>query len=411
VKPHPVLLHGAVLIAAVTLVLAGVELAGRFSRQAPLSQLVGPAFAAATALICIAVLDWAGNLRRRRRQRSEDSEEPLRAAPHARPIARSGLVAAIHQLEAIANEELGEEKTIEGAVEAIAKFAHASSVAFYRRDTDGGARLRAEWRDGQTTLFDNAPVDQESLEPLLQVFDSRQPLLASDGEASRLLLPVVGAGECLGALAVRVDEPASEEAAERLAYELGELARHFARTILAPASYERAILDPLTGLYTRRHFINRLTEATGLCRRYGEPLSLALFDVDNFSVINTTYGAATGDRVLQTVAALIRENIREVDTLFRYGADEFAVILPETDAGRARQLADRVRRLIRAERTVADDGGQVIASVCVGVAEFEEDMRGIGPLIAQAEEALYAAKNGGHDRTVVAGEEPDENND
>jgi len=408
VKPHPALLYGAVLIAAVTLVLAGVELAGRFTRQAPLRELVAPAFGAATALICIAVLDWAGNVRRRRRSRREEHEEPLRAAPEPRPIARSGLVQAIHDLDVLANEELGEEKTIQGAVEVVAKFARASSLVFYLRDTDGGARLRADWRDGQATLYENAAPEPEQLEPVLQVIESRQPLLATEAGTSRLLVPVVGAGDCRGALAVTVDEPASEGAAERLAYELGELARHFARAILAPAAYEKAILDPLTGLYTRRHFINRLTEATGLSRRYGEPLSLAIFDVDNFSVVNNTYGAATGDRVLQTVAALIRENIREVDSLFRYGADEFAVILPETDVARARQLADRVRRLIRAERTVAEDGGQVIASVCVGVAEFEEDMRGIGPLIAQAEEALYAAKTGGHDRTVVAGEEPAE---
>lgn len=405
-KPHPVLLYGAVLIAAVTLVLAGVELAGRFSHQAPVRELVAPALAAATALICIAVLDWAGNLRRRRRRSREEREEPLRPTSQARPVARAGLVAAIHELETLANEELGEERTIQGAVEVVARLARASRVAFYAADKDGGVRLRAECLDGETTVFESAPVEPADREALLQAVESRQFLLASDGDSKRLLLPVAVGGQRVGALEVRVDESASEEAAERLAYELGELARHFARTIVAPAAYEKAVLDPLTGLYTRRHFINRLTEATGLSRRYGEPLSLALFDIDNFAVVNNTYGAATGDRVLQTVAALIRENIREVDSLYRYGADEFAVILAETELGKARQLADRVRRLIRAERTVADDGGQVLASVSVGVAEFEEDMRGIGPLIAQAEQALYAAKNAGRDRIVAAGELP-----
>ena len=175
----------------------------------------------------------------------------------------------------------------------------------------------------------------------------------------------------------------------------------------APDLYDQAVIDGLTGVYTRRHFINRLTEATGMSRRYGEPLSVVLLDIDSFGMLNERYGHETADRSLQEVASLIQDNIRGADSAYRYGPDEFAVILPDTDVDRAASLAERLRGAIRAVRPLAEEGGKIIVSVSVGIAEFDEDMRGIGPLSAHAEGALYSAKSTGHDRVVAWSEQLD----
>jgi len=405
-RPRPILIYGATLIAAASLVLAGREVALRFTEKATFLDIVAPFLAVATALICIGVLDWARNLHRLSRRYSEGGEVQELAVVPAPAIATSQaeerLIGAVHDLERIANEEFGLQKTLEEAVKALADFSRASRVTLWMADDEGTPRPQAQYNEGEMAVGDAIAVEPSDEEALREVFEHHRPLEADEGDGARFLLPLVSGQECFGVLKAVVPTlgPGGRggDAAQKLSSDLSELSRHFARAVRAPDLYDRAVIDPLTGLYSKRHFINRLTEATGLSRRYGEPLSLVVMDVDNFKIINSTYGAATGDRALRSLAALVHENIREVDSAFRYGADEIAVIIPDTEIDQANTFAERLRRVIRAHRALADDGGQVILTVSIGIAEFDEDMRGIGQLIACAEEALYAAKQRGHDR-------------
>jgi diguanylate cyclase (GGDEF)-like protein len=406
-KPRSILIYGATAIAAATLALAGRDLAHRFLAKDRLLDLAGPILAVATALICIGVLDWARNLHTHsRRDRPEDSGEEA-ASADARAASSDGsaepeVIQAVHALERLAGDEAGPERTVQEAIKVVAGFAHAASIDLWRVDETGNAKPRAKYADGVVTLSDEGSLSPAEQDAARQAMECRRPLEGTEGGNASFLLPLLGGQRCFGVLRVVAPVPEADGAVQKLGAQLPLLARHVARAVRAPELYDQALLDPLTGLYTKRHFINRLTEATGVSRRYGEPLSLVLMDVDSFQTLNASYGTATGDRVLQHVAALVQQNVREVDSAFRYGADEVAIILPNTEADKARLFAERMRRIVRESRALAEDGGGIITTVSLGVAEFDEDMRGIGPLLARVEEALYAAKTSGRDRVEVA---------
>ena len=404
-NPRSLFGYAAAALALVTLVLSAYEGVRRFTKPSVL-ELLFAISSFATALVCIALVDWAFNLGRRAgRPDEEEPDEDLVAASRLYTAGTEGeapVRSALLSLERLANEELGAEKTLDEAIKVVADFASASGMALWMLDEAGQPKLRARFADGQVAT--DPDPSAESVDPRLlqEVIEHRKLLQSAQGNRGDFLVPLLGPRGCIGVLRVAAPVAGSDEerasAAQRLSADLGLLARPFARAVRAPDLYDQAVIEPLTGLYTKRHFINRLTEATGASRRYGEPLSLILMDIDSFKLINGSYGPATGDRVLKTLAALVQENIREVDSSYRYGPDEFAMILPDTDADRAAVLAERLRRAVRGSRTLAADGGAILSSVSIGVAEFDEDMRGIGTLLARAEEALYAAKAAGHDR-------------
>ena len=409
-KLRNVLLILAAILAGATLLLAGYEVAIRFGKRADALQLAFAVCAVATAITCLAVLDWARNLGTeaerqasgRRGPGGADEEDARDTAGVSEAEAR--LLSAVHALDALANEERGVDKTIDEALHLVVRFAGAVTADLWMARDGGELEHCAAVRDGEV------PLDREPAEPcddqaIAQVREHLKPFESLEGDRGRFLCPLVLNRRCVGVLRVVVPMGGGDDersnALQRLSASLARLAGAFSRAVCAPGLYEQAVLDALTGLYTRRHFVNRLAEATGTSRRYGEPLSVVLLDVDNFAMLNDRYGAPTADRALQDVARLIQDNVREADSAYRYGADEFAILLPGTDVDRAAGLAERLRGAIRAVRPLADEGGNIIVSVSGGIAEFDEDMRGIGPLIAHVEEALYKAKSTGHDRIVV----------
>lgn len=145
-----------------------------------------------------------------------------------------------------------------------------------------------------------------------------------------------------------------------------------------------SITDSLTGLFNQRHFYNRLREEIDRARRQNHPLSLIFLDLDKFKEYNDQYGHLAGDKVLFKSGKIILSNIREnVDTAFRYGGDEFAVILVEADATVARKIRDRLEWGF-------DQSGGVSASV--GFATYSEKMD-VDDLVASADKNLYHGKN------------------
>ncbi len=160
-----------------------------------------------------------------------------------------------------------------------------------------------------------------------------------------------------------------------------------------------ALTDGLTGLYNQRQFRLMLKEEMTRARRYAKPLTLLMFDVDNFKLFNDTYGHFKGDKALVGVAEILRESMRECDMVFRYGGEEFIAILPETGLDVALTAAERARRMIE-ERSVeylkgiADSG----VTVSVGVAAYPEDGIDRDALLHVADALLYEAKRKGKNR-------------
>ena len=156
--------------------------------------------------------------------------------------------------------------------------------------------------------------------------------------------------------------------------------------------------DPLTGLSNRRHMMDGLDAEVRRSRRLKHPFAVLMADVDNFKQFNDAHGHPAGDEVLKRLAKVLRDETRDVDLAARYGGEEFFVLMPETDAERASQVAERIRQTIAGEQF---PGGSV--RVSVGVAEFPVDGDGPEPLIAAADAALYDAKRDGRDRVALAG--------
>ena len=147
-----------------------------------------------------------------------------------------------------------------------------------------------------------------------------------------------------------------------------------------------SITDNLTGLFNQRHFYNRLKEEIDRANRQKHPLSLILLDLDNFKYFNDKYGHLAGDQMLASSGKIILSNIRDsVDTAFRYGGDEFAVILVEADSSIARTISERLRSGFKDESAV---------TASVGNATYTKGME-ITDLIGQADRNLYRKKNKG----------------
>jgi two-component system, cell cycle response regulator len=196
----------------------------------------------------------------------------------------------------------------------------------------------------------------------------------------------------------------------RLRRQIAELESKTKRLAELNAELERvAISDALTGLYNRRYLEQRLSEEIDRSRRYGQPLSLFVGDVDFFKKVNDTYGHAAGDEVLRAVARTMTKTVRRVDLVARLGGEEFVIVTPSTDRERARIAAERVRAAVEQARIdVPSPSGPLTIQVTMslGVATFGDRSLSAADLVAAADQALYRAKSSGRNRVEVAGGEP-----
>ncbi|HOP40810.1 MAG TPA: diguanylate cyclase [Geobacteraceae bacterium] len=164
---------------------------------------------------------------------------------------------------------------------------------------------------------------------------------------------------------------------------------------------ERSITDSLTKLYNSRHFFHQLRYEIGRATRYEEPLSLILLDIDNFKGYNDTYGHMEGDHVLSVLAEVIRHNLRSADTAFRYGGEEFTIILPETEGANALMVAERLRKGFEGTVLTPLPRSEVHMTVSVGVAQYRADEQE-EMFIKRADKAMYSAKTSGKNRVCLA---------
>src|SRR5471030_652749 len=158
--------------------------------------------------------------------------------------------------------------------------------------------------------------------------------------------------------------------------------------------------DRLTGLYNRGHWEEALKLEYARHCRYGNQSSLVMFDIDHFKRVNDTYGHQAGDKVIQRVAEVVREHIRDADIAGRYGGEEFAVLLPGTDKVGARVFAERLRKAVESQE-VQHEGQALRCTISLGVADLSESMTDYKTLIERADQALYASKKGGRNQVSV----------
>lgn len=164
---------------------------------------------------------------------------------------------------------------------------------------------------------------------------------------------------------------------------------------------ELSVRDELTGLYNRRHFQGVLQMEWKRATRFKRPLSLLMVDIDHFKEFNDTLGHRHGDKVLKLISELISKNLREVDTVARFGGEEFVVLLPDTDREGAVVVGEKLRRIVQTEHFEEDHRHILPLTISVGISVFPDDAKEMDDLIDHADIALYEAKDGGRNRVIV----------
>ncbi|HEU4655877.1 MAG TPA: diguanylate cyclase [Capillimicrobium sp.] len=252
-------------------------------------------------------------------------------------------------------------------------------------------------------LGDELPVLREAEAAALA---QGRPADAAAGDVHALAVPLQGAerDEPLGLLSVvRHGEPFGEQERELLTYLAAAAAVSMENVGLHEAVQRQAVTDELTGLYNHRRFQEALVGETERAKRFGQPMALVMIDIDNFKRVNDTYGHQTGDRVLREVARVLQERSREIDAPARYGGEELAVVLPQTDLDGAYHLAERVREGIAAIEVPLGAGREPLrVTASLGVASLPATADEPRELLAAADAALYEAKRSGKNKTVRA---------
>ncbi len=170
--------------------------------------------------------------------------------------------------------------------------------------------------------------------------------------------------------------------------------------LLYHSALSAAHKDPLTGIGNRAALDEVLDREIELAQRHQRPLGMIVIDIDHFKAINDTHGHSVGDCLLKAMANCANNTIRLSDQLFRYGGEEFVVLLPETDDEGVKRLADRIRRNV-AEMDCACEGKHIKMTASFGIATLRQDEDGKA-LFARADQALYQAKKDGRNCTRIA---------
>lgn len=332
-------------------------------------------------------------------------------ARHVRDLqGRVDFLSAVREANLVINQDVETEALLTKLLE-IASYLVGNRdgdvITVHEWDVRAASLIPVAQRAGRETRFGKALAQAASSDrrDVQQAYKEGRLLDEQDASGRiRLVMPMSTNRQIVGALEVETvldggpDERA--ERRERLRSQLPEFASCLAVGLKTKDLYTRTIQDGLTGLYSKRHFLCEVRKAFDEARREGTPLALVMVDIDHFKSINDTHGHPTGDVVLKEVAKIVREGVRSYTYAFRYGGEEIAILFTRANAEKASVAAERLRRKIEAKRFSSEKGVPFKVTASFGVAEHE----GVATpeeLVQRADEALYAAKQGGRNQVRI----------
>jgi two-component system, cell cycle response regulator len=290
----------------------------------------------------------------------------------------------------------------------------ARGVALFQRSSaplSDGLELRG-FRDDEANrlrraIVNEKPVDVRSVEriQLLGSGPLHQAFLRAGVDAGQVLaVPISGEDAEAGLLVV----PIRGDAAPSLVERAGVVAAHAAVALRNAERYEkakeRAFVDDVTDVYNARYLLEAMDRELRRAERYDAELSVLFLDLDRFKLVNDRHGHLVGSQALRQLSCVLAECVRQVDTLARYGGDEFTIVLPDTGETGAGQVAERIRRVVEETPFEAGRGEVMRLTCCVGYATFPRHGRDRGTLLDAADKAMYRAKSLGRNRVCSASE-------
>ncbi len=306
------------------------------------------------------------------------------------------------------------DEILKTGLEESKKALHADSGLIYRADKDGTLSIVESFGYEEETLrkMSKKRITIEScsacsrLEP--EVVDDLSSFkkchnLASIKTGSSICLPIVSGSRLWGALHLRRKQPESFNAGDiQLA---SAIAYQFAIAMQRAELFEEisllAVTDPLTSAFNYRQLIADLEIEITRSKRYARHFSFLMADIDHFKNFNDRYGHQTGDELLRIVARTLVNSCRKTDRVYRYGGEEFSVLLPETKLEAAIIVAEKIRENVARETKKTGNLFPEGVTISVGVASFPEDATDLRSLISCADAALYRAKSLGRNRVIA----------
>ena len=234
-----------------------------------------------------------------------------------------------------------------------------------------------------------------SVEKTKEVFE----LIGVIGTTSVCYLPLITDGRSMGILWMW-GEGLHDRDLPTMSLFASQLAAAIQNANLLSEVGRLAITDELTGIFNRRHFFELADELFLIAKRNKRPLTAVIADLDHFKKFNDNYGHLVGDQVLRAVAQLMSSALRESDIIGRYGGEEFAFILPETNNNAAIHAAERILAHV-ADVPIDTDAGKLSIQLSIGIAEISDETPTLQSLFVRADQAMYMAKTGGRNRLAV----------
>lgn len=277
----------------------------------------------------------------------------------------------------------------------LPKFVHERDVWVLTQD-------RGQWAALVDETSEMEPSRREALEALAAQAVSLEATSEGVGLDGHLCFPMIVAGKAFGVLGVcEGRQPLSANERQSLGAATALMAITARNVQLFRESQENGLRDGLTGCFNRTHALEMLETELHRVNRSKRPLSIVMFDIDHFKTINDQHGHLCGDSVLASVGHHLSQILRGSDSKYRYGGDEFLVMLPETSLAGAKLVTENLRRAI-AELQVPHGGGTLSVTASLGVATTLNGNLDVKALIAQADKALYRAKRAGRNRVCAA---------
>ncbi len=310
-------------------------------------------------------------------------------------------------------EKLNRDEVVEEILNIVQKILGYNFFSLFILKDANSVSLLGEIKDGEKIKYTEPKVETRKKvtggvviwgKPV-RIFDvTKEPDydINPDGIKSFLAVPMLSRGKVIGVMeACSTRAGAFLEQDERIFSILaGSSALAIENALLHQMTEELTIVDELTGLYNYRYFTRKLRTELKRAQRYEHPLSVIMVDIDWFKRCNDTYGHLFGNMVLQELALRIKESVRDVDLVCRYGGEEFVVILPLTKKADAQMIGERIRqRVERDEFGNNRESSKVKITVSLGVASYPENGLTAKELIGKMDQALYLAK--GHGKNLV----------